>query len=91
MVDLPGPAPLRPSAAPQRAQTKPGAAPTKVAAQSDLEGKSLPQLVGLANELASGPPPLDYARIAKIRAAISTGSYKVDPDEIARALLGKRS
>lgn len=91
MVDLPGPAPLRPSAAPQRAQAKPATATPKAAAQSDVEGKSLPQLVGLANELASGPPPLDYARIAKIRAAISTGSYKIDPDAIARALLGKNS
>lgn len=90
MVDLPGPAPLRSTGAPQRAQAKPPA-PANAASRSELEGKSLPQLVGLANELASGPPPLDYARIAKIRAAISTGSYKVDPDEIARALLGKRS
>lgn len=91
MVDLPGPAPLRPTAAPQRAQTKPAAAAAKAASRNEVEGKSLPQLVGLANELANGPPPVDYARIAKIRAAISTGSYKVEPDEIARALLGKGS
>lgn len=90
MVELPGPGPLRQGAAPNRAQAKPAvtAAPTPGA---DVEGKSLPQLVDLANELASGSPPLDYARIARIRSAISTGSYRIDPGRIARALLGKNS
>ena len=88
MVDLPGPAPLRASTVLQRTQAKPTISGAKSPTSKDIEGKSLPQLVGLANELASGPPPVDYARIAKIRAAISTGTYRVDPEEIASALLG---
>jgi len=91
MVDLPGPAPLRGSTAPQRTQTKSATPAIPAATAVEVEGKSLPQLVGLANELASGPPPLDYAKIARIRAAISTGSYRIDPGKIAQALLGKDS
>ena len=90
MVDLPGPAPVRGGLTPQRSQAK-SAVPTTKASTSEVEGKSLPQLVGLANELASSPPPVDFARIAKIRAAISTGRYQIDSDAIARALLGKGS
>jgi flagellar biosynthesis anti-sigma factor FlgM len=45
-------------------------------------------LVRLAAELSSAPPPVDQARIAEIRDAISKGSYRIDPDGIARALLG---
>lgn len=87
MVDLPGPAPLRGTAAAQPLRAKlEGTLRTVVA---DVRSKSLPQLVGLANELASGPPPIDYARIAQIRAAISTGSYRIDPARIAEALAGK--
>jgi len=88
MVDLPGPAPLRGTAAPLRAQARPPSTSARTIS-SDIEGKSLPQLVGLANELASGPPPLDYARIATIRAAISTGTYRIDPEKLAQALIGK--
>ncbi|GAA3894132.1 hypothetical protein GCM10022276_11670 [Sphingomonas limnosediminicola] len=88
MVDLPGPVPLRGTAASPRAQAKPAISSTPKVA-SDVAGKSLPQLVELANELASGPPPLDYARIAQIRAAISTGTYRIDPERIAQALTGK--
>jgi negative regulator of flagellin synthesis FlgM len=91
MVDLPGPASLRRAPPPHRPPAKPAGTLAPPKGGSEVEGKSLPQLVSLANELASGPPPLDYARIAQIRAAISTGSYRPDPDRIAHALLGKLS
>jgi negative regulator of flagellin synthesis FlgM len=87
MVDLPGPIPLRGPAALQ-----PKARPSERAAArptgSDLGGKTLPKLVSLASELASAPPPVDRSRIAEIRAAISSGTYRLDPEGIARKLLG---
>lgn len=91
MVDVPGPAPLRGAPSAERTRGKIIAPVVLTTGGGNIRGKSLPQLVSLANELASGPPPLDFARIAQIRAAISTGSYRLDPDQIARALLGSGS
>jgi negative regulator of flagellin synthesis FlgM len=48
---------------------------------------TLPKLLGLANELASQGPPIDSAKIAEIRTAIASGSYKVKPQEVANAML----
>jgi flagellar biosynthesis anti-sigma factor FlgM len=36
---------------------------------------------------AAGDPPVDLARVATIRAAISRGEYPLDPGEIADALI----
>lgn len=91
MVHLRGTAPLSGPPPAHRPPAKPAGAADRTTGGSDVEGKSLPQLVSLASELASSPPPLDYARIAQIRAAISTGSYRVDAESIAQALLGDRS
>jgi flagellar biosynthesis anti-sigma factor FlgM len=38
--------------------------------------------------LSDAPLPIDYQKIARIRAAISTGSYRIDAEAIARTLLG---
>lgn len=46
----------------------------------------LPRLVALAQELSRQEPPVDYVRIAQLRAAIADGSYKVDANAIARAM-----
>ena len=89
MVDLPGPIPVRGSAATPSSQSRPAAAGRAQGARQELATKSLPQLVRLATELSSAPPPVDNARIAEIRDAISKGSYRIDPEGIARALLGK--
>ena len=88
MVDLPGPLPVRGPTATSRAQPKPAATNPGQDVRHELATKSLPQLVRLAAELSSAPPPVDQARIAEIRDAISKGSYRIDPDGIARALLG---
>jgi negative regulator of flagellin synthesis FlgM len=88
MVDLPGPPPVRPIAA-LRQPPADRAEQSRRQANGDLVEKSLPQLVRLAAELSSEPPPVDYAKIAQVRAAISTGGYRIDPDQIARALIGK--
>jgi negative regulator of flagellin synthesis FlgM len=48
---------------------------------------SLGKLTAIARELAAGEPPLDFARIAQIRQAISLGSYRIDPNVIADAVL----
>jgi flagellar biosynthesis anti-sigma factor FlgM len=47
----------------------------------------LSKLTAAARALADAGPPLDYARIAQIRTAISQGGYKVDSKAIADAML----
>lgn len=89
MVDLPGPTPLRRISAAQ--QPQPGAAGrTMRKASKNDDGSKEPQLVSLARELASGSPPLDQSRISQIRSAISSGTFRVSPDQIALALLGNK-
>lgn len=89
MVDLPGPTPLRSIAPSRQPQRGPAGAATRSAGK-DVAGNSAPQLVSLSKELASGSPPLDQSRISQIRAAISSGTFSVDPEQIARALLGHK-
>ena len=47
----------------------------------------LSKLAALARELSDAGPPVDHARIAQIRQAISLGSYRIDPNAIADAVL----
>lgn len=48
---------------------------------------SLSKLTALARELSDAGPPVDHARIAQIRQAISLVSYRIDPGAIADAVL----
>ncbi len=48
---------------------------------------SLPKLVSLAADLAKQGPPVDYAKIAQIRQAIASGTYTVDLEATAAAIL----
>ena len=48
---------------------------------------SLSKLTAMARELTDAGPPVDHARIAQIRQAISLGSYRIDPGAIADAVL----
>lgn len=88
MVDPSAIPPLRGVAVSHRPQAQP-ATRSALPETSNLTEKSLPQLVSLASALSDAPLPIDYQKIARIRAAISTGSYRVDAEAIARALLGK--
>lgn len=49
-------------------------------------GAVKPGLSGLVAELAKAPP-VDETRVAVLKAAIADGSYRVDPDAIAAAML----
>ncbi len=49
--------------------------------------RSLPKLLSLASELASQGPPVDYAKIARVKEAIILGTYRVRPEAIADAIL----
>lgn len=51
---------------------------------------SVPQLVRLAEELMAQGPPVDYARIAQVRAAIASRTYEIDLDAIASAMLANQ-
>lgn len=89
MVDLPGPTPLRRIAA--SLQPQPGASGAAARKpEKNVAETGEPQLVSVARELASGTPPRDPARIAELRASISSGQFRADPEQIARALLGDR-
>jgi flagellar biosynthesis anti-sigma factor FlgM len=50
-------------------------------------GASVPRLLDLVADLAHSGPPVDYARIAQVRRAIADGSYKIDADELAKAIV----
>jgi negative regulator of flagellin synthesis FlgM len=50
-------------------------------------GASVPQLLDLVADLAHSGPPVDYARIAQVRRAIADGSYKIDADALAKAIV----
>jgi anti-sigma28 factor (negative regulator of flagellin synthesis) len=58
-----------------------------VSGNSSPAGKSLPALLAMARELATQDPPVDLVKIAEIRNAISTGSYKLDSFTTATAML----
>lgn len=90
MADLNGITPLRAAGSLQRPLAK-ASAHFPGSPGNELAGKSLPQLIQLADELASEPPPVNYARIAEIRDAISTGNYRLDPNAIAQRILGQGS
>ena len=60
------------------------------ATQSPSHQTSLPQLLNIVAELVTHGPPVDHAKIAQLRQAIAFGSYRVDPDAIAGAMLGMR-
>lgn len=86
MVELSGVTPLRGVQTSPRALSKSSA--PQDASSGELGDKSLSQLVSLAAELADAPPPVDVAKIAEVRMAISRGTYEIDPHRIAQALLG---
>lgn len=48
---------------------------------------NLPQLLELVADLASSGPPVDIAKIAQVRRAIAEGSYKIDVDALAKAIV----
>ncbi len=48
---------------------------------------TLPKLVALAEDLTRQGPPIDFAKIAAIRQAIATGTYAIDFDATAAAIL----
>lgn len=59
------------------------AAPVKPA----TEAVAPPRLLSMSSELAEQGPPVDVSRIATLRNAIADGSYHVDADKIANAML----
>lgn len=44
-------------------------------------------LQALERELAAGAAGMDLARVNQVRAALASGAYTIDPQEIARRLL----
>lgn len=48
---------------------------------------SLPRLLDLAVHLANSGPPVDYTKVAQVRRAIAEGSYQIDADALAKAIL----
>lgn len=48
---------------------------------------TLPRLLDLVADLASSGPPVDYVKIAQVRRAIADGSYKIDADALAKAIV----
>jgi negative regulator of flagellin synthesis FlgM len=74
----------RPVVHSQPFQLAPAANTRPVAQQSALATPVLSQLVA---DLVSQGPPVDYVRVAQLKQAIAGGSYAVDPQAIARAMV----
>ena len=64
-----------------------GAARSTSNTRTSTGSASLPKLINLARELAEQGPPVDYAKIAHVRQAIAQGSYQIDADALANAIL----
>ena len=75
------------AAAPTQPHAESKAAAGSLAAEQAIPKFSLSTLTALVRDLADAGPPIDHARIAQIRQAISLGSYRVDPNAIADAVL----
>jgi len=73
---LPDPAAAKAAGAAKTAKAE--TAPTPARAE-------LSELATAARDAASAP--VDAARVAELRAAIANGSYKVDPEQIARKMV----
>ncbi len=67
--------------------SKDGVATPRVAPVNVDRITSMPKLVSLASALAEQGPPFDFAKIAQVRQAIAEGSYRVNPDKIADAVM----
>ena len=73
-----------------RRLTSDGSAATRAPAPSYAAHESAPatRLIGMASDLAEQGPPVDMDHIASLKASISDGSYRADPQKIASSLLG---
>jgi flagellar biosynthesis anti-sigma factor FlgM len=89
MVDPISFGPLRPVEHRKSAAANPERSSAAVAVKTEQATPtfSLSKLTALARELTDAGPPVDHARIAQIRQAISLGSYRIDPGAIADAML----
>lgn len=79
--------------APLRSVAGGSAAPTQAPAQLHAAPDGLPaaRLIRVASGLADQAPPVDVARVAALRTAISNGSYGVHPAIIASAMIDFRT
>lgn len=74
-----------------RVTPSPGGSPTgksgAAAASGHAGGGEISRLMELAADLAQLGPPIDYAKIAQVRRAIADGTYKIDADAVAMAII----
>lgn len=98
-IDGPPPAPApRPVASPATA-TSPAAPAAPAASAPSAQGVAAraggdnvrltgesSALRALQREAKAGPPPLDMAKIEALRAALSSGTYRINPQDIAKRL-----
>lgn len=48
---------------------------------------AVPQLLDIVADLTRAGPPVDFARVAQVRRAIADGSYSIDLDALAKAIV----
>lgn len=88
-IDIPIPVPAASAPPVSRASSKaggsdPGAAPAAVPASDSLKlSGEASGLVSAQRELSASPPSMDQTKIDALRAAISAGTYQINPREIA--------
>lgn len=63
--------------------------PKVPAARSDASGSpaTLSKLISMARVLADQGPPIDGAKVARVRQALADGTYQIDVEALANAML----
>lgn len=80
----------RPAPATETSPSVRGAETAATAAASSVLRPANSSLAGIARDLASAPP-VDGAKVERLRNAIIAGDYRPDPEAIAAAMLALES
>lgn len=66
-----------------------GDKPEDFSARSGASGSpaTLSKLISMARSLADQGPPIDGAKVARVRQALADGTYRIDVEALANAML----
>lgn len=78
---------VNPSAGTKTSQTSGGTAPSSTTATDSADVSQTQSLLETINATAAAIPTVDSSQVTTIRQAIANGTYKVDPQEVAKQLL----
>jgi negative regulator of flagellin synthesis FlgM len=80
--------PISPSLVRPTRSEAPSARQLPVATPVATASVATPVLSRMVDDLMAEGPPIDFAQVAHLKAAIAGGNYPIEPRAIARAMLG---